>query len=176
VLTTLHVACGSKPEVPTPTRHFRSTPDSRHRYADRSGRFRARNGSEATRAYGSASRGDNLFDPCQPRILFRADPVVASKRWRPLDLENTALSGRVAFMGAPALPSLRSAMLRVISFQPAGVLACRWCLRALTVRGRQKPGAHQPFNPRSRKMNFCSLPEAACGKCETKRQKCGTLW
>jgi len=36
--------------------------------------------------------GDNLFDPCQPRILFRADPVVASKRWRPLDLENTALS------------------------------------------------------------------------------------
>src|SRR3954452_23024691 len=30
---------GSKPEVPTPTRHFRSTPDSRHRYADRSGPF-----------------------------------------------------------------------------------------------------------------------------------------
>ncbi len=75
-----------------PPCHVRLAPVS-DRIADIArGPFRARNGSEATRAYGSASRGDNLFDPCQPRILFRADPVVASKRWRPLDLENTALS------------------------------------------------------------------------------------
>ena len=33
---------GPKPEVRTPTRHVRCTPDSRHRYADRSGPFRAR--------------------------------------------------------------------------------------------------------------------------------------
>src|SRR6266576_3043813 len=71
---------------------FRFAPESGHRAMQSACPFRARNGSEATRAYGSASRGDNLFDPCQPRILFRADPVVASKRWRPLDLENTALS------------------------------------------------------------------------------------
>jgi hypothetical protein len=48
-------------------------------------------------------------------------------------------------------------MPRVISFQPAGVLACRWRLSALTVRRRQQPGAHQPFNPRSRRMNFLWL-------------------
>jgi hypothetical protein len=69
-----------------------STPKNRHTATTSACPKSARNGSEATRAYGSASRGDNLFDPCQPRILFRADPVVASKRWRPLDLENTALS------------------------------------------------------------------------------------
>ena len=32
---------GQKPEVRTPTRHVCSTPDSRHRYTDRSGPFRA---------------------------------------------------------------------------------------------------------------------------------------
>src|SRR3979409_2510122 len=34
-------------------------------------------------------------------------------------------------------------MPRVISFQPAGVLACRWRLSALAVRGRQQRGAHR---------------------------------
>jgi len=101
----------------------------------------------------------------------QSDGARSTSRTRPCRLQSSIR--RVAFR---SLPSLRSAMLRVISFQPAGVLACRWRLSALTVRGRQKPEAHQPFNPRSRKMNFCSLPEAACGKCETKRQRCGTLW
>ena len=85
-------ASGPKTEVGRRNRDFRFAPESRHQADIAGGPKSARNGSEATRAYGSASRGDNLFDPCQPRILFRADPVVASKRWRPLDLENTALS------------------------------------------------------------------------------------
>ncbi len=89
---TSDVRSGSKAALTAPKSNFRFTPESGLRSDIVPCPKSARNGSEATRAYGSASRGDNLFDPCQPRILFRADPVVASKRWRPLDLENTALS------------------------------------------------------------------------------------
>jgi hypothetical protein len=85
-------AKGQNSEIRAHSPEVRFPLESRHGAPGLSGLKSARNRSEATRAYGSASCGDNLFDPCQPRILFRADPGVASKRWRPLDLENTALS------------------------------------------------------------------------------------
>jgi hypothetical protein len=61
--------CGSKPEVPTPTRHFRSTPDSRHRYADRSGPFRANFGSGRLHSITSSARSRNASGILNPSAL-----------------------------------------------------------------------------------------------------------